>query len=219
MGFLSHKYWSIVSALRIPDVVKFYLRSLVYLDECYCNIIRLFLLVVGIQSLLLSTLQSGSLLKCFCVEITVCVFVRLLSGSWSLAQPGDNSAFVHRRQECGPCTPASLDTPVGLVSLVKAHGWAPDTGGVRVVLATVSIVTGHLGTKVSGSFPCWFSPMSMCVISLELVWWSRNLAYHRPQFPWNVFQIRVGRNARPSILCADIQRSLFFITDKERPLV
>ena len=122
-------------------------------------------------------------------------------------------------QECGPCTPASLDTPVGLVSLVKAHGWAPDTGGVRVALATVSIVTGHLGTKVSGSFSCWFTPMSICVISLELVWWSRNLAYHRPQFSWNVFQIRVGRNARPSILCAEIQRSLFFITDKERHLV
>lgn len=62
------------------------------------------------------------MLKCFCVEITVCIFVGLLSGSGSLAQPGDNSAFVHRRQECGPCTPASLDTPVGLVSLVEAYG-------------------------------------------------------------------------------------------------
>lgn len=52
----------------------------------------------------------------------MCVCGGLLSGSGSLAQPGDNSAFVHRRQESGPCTPASLDTPVGLVSLVEAHG-------------------------------------------------------------------------------------------------
>lgn len=155
-------------------MVKFYLRSLGYLDECYCNIIRLFLLVVGIQrSLLLSTLQSGSLLKCFlCWDYCVC-FCEAVIWLLGLAQPGDNSAFVHRRQECGPCAPASLDTPVGLVSLVKAHGWAPDTGGVRVVLATVSIVTGHLGTKVSGSFPAGSVP-GMRVISLELVWWSWN---------------------------------------------
>lgn len=49
VGFRSHKYLLIVSVLKILALVKFYLMSITFLDKCYCNIICLFLLVVGIQ--------------------------------------------------------------------------------------------------------------------------------------------------------------------------
>lgn len=50
VGFWSHRYLLIVSVLKILTLVKFYLTSIIFLDNCYCNIICVFLLVVGIQS-------------------------------------------------------------------------------------------------------------------------------------------------------------------------
>lgn len=50
VGFGSHKYLLIVSALKILAVVQFYQMNIVFPDKCGCNIIRLILFLVDIQS-------------------------------------------------------------------------------------------------------------------------------------------------------------------------
>lgn len=130
--------------------------NIAFLDKCYCNIICLSLLVVGV---LLSVLQSGSKPHCFCAEVVV--WERLV---WP-CEPrtaGRQTFICSVEERMWPCTPASLDTPVGLVSLLKPPCRALDAGAIGSALATVSTETGLRGTQVSVSFSCWLNPKYVC---------------------------------------------------------
>lgn len=89
--------------------------NIVFLDKCYCDIVCLFLFLVDIQSHFTLGVTEWWLAEVFLWLRWLCE--RGFSGPAGPVPQGDNPSFVPRKKECAThCKPASLDTPVGLVS-------------------------------------------------------------------------------------------------------
>lgn len=152
---------------KILAAVLVYLVSIILLDKLYCTIICCLHSELGMQNHLSFCVLEWQLAKMFVLRLLL--IERCLSGSGSRAQHDTDLPLFAGGKNVVHCTPASLDTPVGLVSQTETSLLSSWHRRGLVHSGNLSVNSDRpWGTELSLSFSCWVNSR-MFVISSQLV--------------------------------------------------